>query len=150
MASQALVPTAQRTRMEEYKAKFKEADVNGDGYLSLLEFTAMMRTAGSKLTDRQIAETFLFFDGPCGDRRISFEEFCTGCNKIEDFVQRVTLLFHELDVSGDGQLQKEELRTLAERSGRTFSPQELDSIFRQADTNGDHALSLQEFLHFCM
>nr|UTK45947.1 calmodulin-A-like protein [Crepidula fornicata] len=132
-----------------YKTLFKEADANGDGYLSISEFRQMLNNANCKMTDGQIADSFVFFDGPRGDRRITFEEFCNGLDKILEFVAKLTQLFEELDVSGDGMLDKAELRQLLTRSGRDFSDADVDTILKEADTNGDNQISLKEFLAAC-
>lgn len=40
---------------EMYKKLFKEADKNGDGYLSVHEFRDLLKRGGSSMTDSQIA-----------------------------------------------------------------------------------------------
>jgi len=132
-----------------YKKLFKEADKNGDGFLSITELRDLMKQGGSNMSDSQIADTFVFFDGPKGDKRITFPEFEQGLEQIIKFVSQLEALFKELDASGDGYLDKNELRTLLKKTGRSYTPQEEDSILREADKNGDNKISFREFMDAC-
>ena len=40
---------------ELYKKRFKEADVNGDGYLTVQELRGLLKSGGSSMTDSQVA-----------------------------------------------------------------------------------------------
>merc|ERR1711879_50899 len=123
--------------------------MGGDGYLSIMELRELMKRGGSNMTDAQIADTFVFFDGPRGDKRITLQEFTDGLEEIIKFVQELEKLFHELDKSGDGHLDGTELRELLKRSGRKFSDDDVDKIIKDADRNGDNKISFQEFMNAC-
>lgn len=64
-------------------------------------------------------------------------------------MQKVEELFKELDKSGDGFLDKNELKVLLDRSGRKFSDEDLQAILKEADKNGDNKISFKEFVDAC-
>lgn len=64
-------------------------------------------------------------------------------------MQELERLFKELDKSGDGYLDKNELKVLLEKSGRKFSDQDLQAILKEADKNGDNKISFKEFVDAC-
>jgi Ca2+-binding EF-hand superfamily protein len=61
----------------------------------------------------------------------------------------VEKLFKELDKSGDGFLDKNELRTLLQKTGKKFTEAELNEILKEADTNNDNKISYAEFIAAC-
>lgn len=136
-------------KAEMYKKLFQEADVNGDGYLSVQELKTLLQKGGSKMSDREVAETFIVFDGPKGDRRISFQEFSTGLDNIVEFMHQLEVLFKKLDKSNDGFLDKNELKTLLAQTGKEYTDAEVNKILRDADTNHDNKISFKEFVDAC-
>ena len=62
-------------------------------------------------------------------------------------IEGVKQLFAELDTSGDGFLSRDELTVLLNKCGKSFTPEEVTDIMKQADTNGDNHISLEEFLN---
>jgi Ca2+-binding EF-hand superfamily protein len=60
--------------------------------------------------------------------------------------ERVVALFNELDVSGNGTLNIEELRRLSDKMNAGWSEDKLESIFRAKDVDGSGELSVDEFL----
>ncbi|KAK7109679.1 calmodulin-like [Littorina saxatilis] len=132
-----------------YKQLFKEADKNGDGTLSITELRDLFKRGGSNMSDAQIADTFVFFDGAKGDKAITFEEFCAGLDQILNFVKQLEQMFKELDSSGDGFLDRNELKTLLQKTGKKFTEKEVDAILKEADVNGDNKISFKEFVDAC-
>jgi len=134
---------------DAYKKLFEEADKNGDGFLSIRELHDLMKRGGSNMSDSQIADTFVFFDGPQGDKRITLQEFTEGLEAIVKFIADLEALFKELDKNGDGHLTGNELRGLLQKTGKTFTDKDVDNIIKEADKNGDNKISFAEFMNAC-
>jgi len=101
------------------------------------------------MSDAQIADTFVFFDGPKGDRKITLEEFTKGLEQLVDFIAKLQVLFKELDKDGSGHLDGNELRELLKRSGSKFSDDDIKRIIKDADKNNDNKISFEEFMQAC-
>ncbi|XP_076439052.1 uncharacterized protein LOC143277955 [Babylonia areolata] len=136
-------------KVEAYKKLFKEFDKNDDKYLSIQEFRDLLKKGGCHMSDGQIADFFVFFDGADGDRRITFEEFTKGLDQILMFAAKVQALFQQLDADKSGFLDRNELKSLLAQSGRKFSDDEVTSILQCADKNSDNKISFDEFMDAC-
>ncbi|KAK7499746.1 hypothetical protein BaRGS_00009087 [Batillaria attramentaria] len=135
---------------DKYKQLFEKFDADGNGYLSITEFRNLLKAADSSLRDSQIAEFFVFLDGPRGDRRLTFEEFTKGIEHILDYSAKAKALFKKYDTNGDGVLDRDELRRLLrDLSGGKMTDSEMDQILRDADKNGDNKIALDEFINAC-
>lgn len=58
-------------------------------------------------------------------------------------------LFKELDTSGNGLLDRNELKCLLKKTGKNFTEAEVDEILKDADKNGDNQISYEEFINAC-
>ncbi|XP_025094746.1 calmodulin-A-like [Pomacea canaliculata] len=131
-----------------YLNAFKQFDKNGDGYISLREMREVLTAANSKLTDAQIYEFFMYNDSD-KDQKVSFEEFVAGVKKIIEFVENAREFFKQMDTSGDGYLDKKELRELLNRCGQKLPEEDLNKILQEADKNRDNKISFDEFIEAC-
>lgn len=136
-------------KAEMYKKLFKEADANGDGFLTVQELKTILQKGGSKLSDKEVADTFLFFDGPKGDKRVTLQEFTTGLDNILEFMNQLEEMFNELDKSKDGFLDKNELKGLLAETGKKYTDAEVNEILQEADTNKDNKINFKEFVGAC-
>ncbi|CAL1530931.1 unnamed protein product [Lymnaea stagnalis] len=135
--------------IDQWKELFAAADKDKSGTLDVLELRDMLRRGNSKMTDSQIADAFVYFDGPKGDRRITLEEFVKGMNNLNDFIAKLSALFKQYDNDNSGYLDKNELRKVLEASGHKFTDAEVNEILRNADSSGDGKISFEEFLDAC-
>ncbi|KAK0043562.1 calmodulin-2/4 [Biomphalaria glabrata] len=138
-----------RCSIEQWEALFKAADKDQSGALDVLEMRDMLRRGNSKMTDSQVADAFVFFDGPKGDRKITLDEFVKGMNRLEDFLAKLAALFKKYDADNSGYLDKNELKKILEASGHKFTDQETNEILRNADKSGDGKISFEEFMDAC-
>jgi calmodulin len=135
--------------ISEWEKKFKEADLDNNGTLDVFELRGLLRKGNSNMTDSQIADSFLLFDGPTGDRRITLDEFVKGLQKVEDFIKKLTAYFKQYDADNSGFLDKDELKKILGASGHKFTEAEINDILKKADKNGDNKISFPEFLEAC-
>ncbi|KAH9524732.1 hypothetical protein Btru_027645 [Bulinus truncatus] len=138
-----------KNTIEQWESLFKAADKDKSGTLDVFELRDMLRRGNSNMTDSQIADAFVFFDGPKGDRKITLEEFVKGMNRLEDFLAKLAALFKKYDADNSGYLDKNELRKILEASGHKFTEQEINEILKNADKSGDGKISFEEFMDAC-
>lgn len=140
---------AHKTDLKQWEEYFKEGDKDGNGSLDVTELRDLLSKGSSKMSDKQVSEAFIFFDGATGDRRISLEEFLKGMEQIMEVNNKIKALFTELDADGSGFLERDELKVLFDKAGVKLSAADFEVIFKDADTSGDGKISLPELMNAC-
>jgi len=65
--------------------------------------------------------------------------------------EKIDLVFKEMDQSGDGKLDREEIRAgYAAFHGRTISDQEANELFAKVDADNNGSVDYSEFVVACM
>ena len=65
--------------------------------------------------------------------------------------EKIDLVFKEMDQSGDGKLDREEIRAgYAAFHGRTISDQEVNELFAKVDADNNGSVDYSEFVVACM
>jgi Ca2+-binding EF-hand superfamily protein len=109
--------------LQAYRNKWADlaaaADTNGDGQVSLEEFTVHMAdpnycAAQAEQLNRAIGEAIMELADRDGDGRISFDEFRRFPTPARAGEALASQAFHRLDRDGDGFVSKEEVHTLME------------------------------------
>ncbi|XP_059161696.1 neo-calmodulin-like isoform X2 [Physella acuta] len=140
---------APKRSTQQWEELFKKFDKDNSGTLDVHELRNLLRAGNSNMTDTQIADAFVYFDGPQGDRRITLDEFVKGLKKLEDFISKLAQLFKQYDSDNSGFLDKNELRKILEASGHKFTDPEVNEILKNADKSGDGKISFEEFMDAC-
>lgn len=140
---------AHKTDLKTWEEHFHASDKDKNGSLDVTELRDLLKKLGSNMSDTQVAEAFIFFDGDMGDRRITLEEFLKGIKQIMEVNKRINALFNELDADGSGFLERDELKVLFDKAGVKLSAADFEAIFKEADTSRDGKISLSELLEAC-
>ncbi|KAK3771291.1 hypothetical protein RRG08_024370 [Elysia crispata] len=140
---------APKKSVSEWEEAFKLADKDGSGTLEINELRELLKEGNCNMPDSQIADVFVYFDGPKGDKRITMEEFNKGMRNLEMFIGKLRQLFDKFDTDKSGFLDKNELRKVMEFSGHKFTDSEINDILKGADSSGDGKISFDEFLQAC-
>merc|ERR1712106_612748 len=125
---------------------FRILDKDGDGNITQEE----MRACGSKFNSQEIEAIFAVGDVD-NDGAISLNEFITVmCPSASTVVGRMSKTygnleeikqgFKKLDKDGDGKISKKEMAAAG------LSGQEVDSIYKLGDTDGDGEIDIDEFI----
>jgi len=136
--------------LEDVKQAFKKLDKDGDGVISRQEMAAC------GLNDQEVEAIFALGDSN-NDGEIDQQEFISCmCPSASAVVFKVSKLFNskekaaeafkKIDLNGDGQISKDEMRAASLHNGTKLNAIEVDSIFSLGDANGDGEIDLEEFL----
>eukprot|EP00941_MAST-03F_sp_MAST-3F-sp1_P003921 g3921.t1 len=142
---------------------FDELDADGSGSLDKSEVSQLAAKMGEKLTgpfgmgSGKLNKAFSEMDTD-GSGVVSFEEFAhwwTINHPPENLSveERVRMLFDDIDEDGSGELDKNEVRLLAEKMGEKMTSflggsKKLDEAFNEMDPNGDGTVTFDEFLEW--
>lgn len=132
------------SRYDEYMTVFQKFDTDGNGSIDSEEIKKMMSQLDVEQGDNSIEEMVKEADKN-GDGEVDFEEFLQLLLVIER-ESDLQATFNRFDLDGNGFIDREELtKVFSELSGRSPSEQELDEMFKEADTNGDGQIDFNEF-----
>lgn len=149
---------------------FHNLDTDGDGMLSLEEFSSWATSVTSVTNDA--AKAYFDFADNDGDKKISTNEFVSFCEHYrahipalghlrtaagsvcsrfgggsDDFAAEVRALFATVDKNCDGIVSLEEFRGWAPSLG--IAHDDIEKYFVFADSDGDQRVSQREFHGFC-
>jgi len=135
-----------------YRHAFSLFDADGNGTISISELHEVMKSLGQNPTRTEIEDMVNEVDT---DRNgsIDFEEFCkmmTTPTKDVDFEAEMKSAFRVFDLDGSGTISLEELRRVMKSFGEILTEDELDSMIKEVDKNGDGSIDYEEFVNFMM
>jgi len=143
---------------EDVANRFNNWDTDKDGKLSFEE----LKEAASKDTKKFLTEddiNAIFIVGDLNlDGEIDIDEFQTlMIPSIYDIVAKfryayrsvddVKKVFQDIDIDGDGAIDKRELNKALTNYKYNFSDQEVDIVFKQGDIDGDGTIDFEEFMY---
>jgi len=135
------------------KARFEKADTNGDGYLTLAEFTA---AAPPDKTPTQITMDFAHLDTN-NDKKLSYAEFVAGCPQpptppsVPDWAR---VRFTAVDTDKDGIISFDEFTAFITNppqpppgmpQPQVPTADEIAAMFAHLDANGDNGITPDEW-----
>ncbi|KAI6040790.1 calmodulin-like protein [Pisolithus marmoratus] len=137
---------------EEQIAEFKEAfslfDQDGDGRITKDELGTLMRSLGQNPTEAELQNMIGAIDADA-DGTIDFQEFLTMMELMTrdtDGEKEMREAFNVFDVDGNGYVSAAELQQVMTRLGERLTRADVEEMIREADTNGDGEISLEEFI----
>jgi len=136
--------------LKDYREVFKSFDLDGNGTINCRELGRCMEKLGEPLTAEE-AEDLIKGADMDQDNCMSFFEFVILIKKVTrtlgDDDQSLRDAFSLFDTNGDGHIDKAELKMVLETmEEKNMTDEELDEMFRDADTNNNGQISFEEFL----
>jgi len=131
-----------------YGKFFSEADMDGNGYLTLDELTIMLRKKGYTESNAKIRSMFRAVD-TSGDNRISLEEYNIAMStmpKNNHKAATMRAVFKQFDINGDGVIDRSELDQVFRSMGQALSKEELNRIIQAVDTDQNGTINYEEFI----
>jgi len=138
--------------IEEYKAIFKMLDPNGDGNITVQEFTAGMAAMNIFVSKDEILDIMGSVDED-DDQEVDFDEFVHlmhanfGVTITEEDVKNA---FDEADRDHDGHLDAEDLLEFMKKLGEEITIEEATLMIEAVDTNASGEIEFPEFKHVLM
>lgn len=144
-------------QISQLKAEFLALDENGDGTISKDELAKILREVKSKLnmTEKDIQRILYDFDQD-GSGTIEVNEFLVAmANKkdrdfiIKAFTNRSSIRkqFVKFDKDKNGWIDKKEFKKCLETTTKTkLTKEQIDTIMKRTDQNGDGKIDYDEFI----
>ncbi|XP_060552106.1 calmodulin-beta-like [Ruditapes philippinarum] len=135
-------------KIAEYKEAFSMFDQDGDGTISVKELGTAMRALGANPTEADLKEMIEQVDAD-GSGSIDFQEFCEMMEKKmaeeTDPEQEMREAFAVFDKDGSGTISADELRQVMLNMGEKMTPEEVNDMIREADSDGNGEIDYNEF-----
>jgi len=126
---------------------FAEADKDGSGELEIKELRAAMQSLGFEAKNQTIFQMISDLDKNKSGS-IDFEEFLdmmTARMSDKDTREDISKVFRLFDDDTSGSITLRNLRRVAKELGETMTDEELQEMIDRADSNGDGAVSMDDF-----
>lgn len=112
------------------------------------ELSTVLKSLGHSPTEQELGEMIASVDTD-GNGQIDFSEFLTMMARRMSEVQGedddLRAAFKVFDKDGNGFISPQELRQVMINLGEKLSEEEIDSMIREADSNGDGQVDFEEF-----
>lgn len=132
---------------KEYKEAFALFDSDGDGTITSKELGVVMRSLGQTPTEAELKEMIAEVDAN-KDGTIDFKEFLglmASQTKERDSEEELREAFKVFDKDGNGFISAAELRHVMTSLGEKLTDEEVDAMMKEADTDGDGQVDIEEF-----
>jgi len=128
---------------------FREADTDGSGYLTVQELTSVLQRKGYKVKDDQKIEKMFNTIDLEGDKKVSFDEYMQAMGQrpaVEHKAAHLRRVARSFDKSGDGKIDRSELKAVFAEMKSNVTDAELDRMMALADTDKSGSLDYEEFI----
>ena len=140
-------PEMSEEMIEEIREAFNLFDTDRSGSIDYKELKAAMRALGFETKKEDMQRIIAEIDAD-GSGEIEFPEFMQmmngqmGAKETYEDIMKVFALF---DDGGKGKVSAKDVRRIARELGENMEDAELDEMVKDLDTDGDGALSRDEF-----
>ena len=146
-ANKYLRPGLTEDEIEEIKEAFDLFDTDGSGSIDPRELRAAMQSLGFEAKNQTIYQMITDLDKN-KNNNIDFEEFLdmmTARMSDKDTREDINKVFRLFDDDTSGSITIRNLRRVARELGETMTDEELQEMVERADSNGDGAVSMDDF-----
>eukprot|EP01066_Platyproteum_vivax_P003437 Platyproteum_vivax@DN14359_c0_g1_i1.p1 len=133
---------------QEIKEAFDLFDTDNSGSIDASELETAFKALGFDPDPNEIAKMIKESDSS-GEGLVDFDEFLLMMQKKiseRNPEEEMTKAFRLYDSDGAGRITLRELKKIANEIGEKMSDADLQDMITEADTDGDNAINLKEFL----
>merc|ERR1711879_659920 len=138
-------PGLTEDEIEEIREAFNLFDTDGTGTIDPGELKAAMRSLGFESKNPTIFQMIASLDA---DGPIGFDDFLDSItHKLGDKDSRegIFKIFQLFDDDGTGHISLKNLKRVSKELGETMTEEELKEMIERADSNGDGAITPEDF-----
>ena len=142
-------PGLTEDEIEEIREAFNLFDTDGSGLIDPKELKAAMQSLGFEAKNQTIFQMISDLDKNKSGT-IDFEEFLdmmTARMSDKDTREDIAKVFRLFDDDNTGTITLRNLRRVARELGETMTDEELQEMVDRADSNGDGAVTLDDFFN---
>ncbi|KAG2467130.1 CALM protein, partial [Polypterus senegalus] len=135
-------------QIAEIKEAFSLFDRDGDGTITTRELGNVIRSLGQTPTDQVLQDMVNEVDID-GKGTIEFNEFLSiMAMRVngQDIEEEMREAFRILDKDNDGSISETEMRQIMKGLGEKLTDEEIDTMFREADNDGDGLVNYEKFI----
>ena len=146
-ANKYIRPGLTEDEIEEIKEAFDLFDTDGSGSIDPKELRTAMQSLGFEAKNQTIYQMITGLDKNKSGN-IDFEEFLdmmTARMSDKDTREDINKVFRLFDDDTSGSITIRNLRRVARELGETMTDEELQEMVERADSNGDGAVSMDDF-----
>ena len=146
-ANKYIRPGLTEDEIEEIKEAFDLFDTDGSGAIDPKELRAAMQSLGFEAKNQTIYQMITDLDKNKSGN-IDFDEFLdmmTARMSDRDTREDINKVFRLFDEEGSQSITVKNLRKVARELGETMSDEELQEMISRADSNGDGAVTMDDF-----
>ena len=134
----------------ELREAFNIFDIESDGSIETSQLKILMNTLKIYPNDKELEQIIAEAD-PDNSNQIYFNTFLKIIgkrrkNKKNDEIKYLKKLFKYLDRNNNGLISIREIRYIVVNSNENISEKDIEFLMKEADTDGDGYISLEEFL----
>ena len=140
-------PGLSKEEIEEIREAFNLFDTDGSGSIDPRELKSAMQSLGFEAKNQTIFQMISDLDKNKSGS-IDFEEFLdmmTARMSDKDTREDIAKVFRLFDDDTSGSITLRNLRRVAKELGETMTDEELQEMVDRADSNGDGAVSMDDF-----
>jgi len=139
-------------KIAEFRAAFELFDKDRDGQIKTKELGTIMRNLGQNPNHELLCKLMKEVDAD-GGGTIDFNEFLgLMVRTMKESGQKDELIeaFRAFDVAGNNYVTAYELRNLYYNIGEYLTPEDIESLMKEADVDGDGQIDFEEFVNMMM
>ncbi len=134
----------------ELREAFNIFDIESDGSIEISQLKILMNTLKIYPNEKELEQIIAEAD-PDNSNQIYFNQFLKIIgkrrkSKKNDEIKYLKKLFKYLDRNNNGLISIREIRYIVVNSNENISEKDIEFLMKEADTDGDGYISLEEFL----
>ena len=129
----------------EYREAFTLFDKDGDGYITDIEFSTVVRSMGINPSQKEIKEMLDLAENPS---RIDFNTFIKAmksCKRKPDVEEDLIKAFQIFDKKNVGKVKSLEIKAALTTLGECLTDAEIDELIRLATPNSEGEIDYRDF-----
>ena len=129
----------------EYREAFTLFDKDGDGFITDVEFSTVVRSMGINPSEKELREMLALADKPSKIDFNTFIKAMKSCKRKPDVEEDLVRAFQIFDKKNIGRVKATEIKSALTSLGEILSDAEIDELIRLASPNSEGEIDYRDF-----